>query len=589
MASTGAELNNKFLEDLPVEQRSEKGILLKADQVTSIGNLSEFSHTRKLTINFNNLGILRGLDQFPQLRKLSAYCCALRSLEDLGGNKRIETLSLQQNYIKELAFCLRSMQKLKKLRVDKNELTTIENLQSCTSLRYLDLSYNKIESLEGIAGLQCLSELKVTNNKLRSLRGLSALPSLLEMHVDNNMLTSLAGIQNIPTLEILHASNNQITTLLIPQTYTHTGSLVRQGSAIAAKGKQKDTSSVDQSTVSSSNANSKPKLGMANLTELELSGNMIESLDGLGTLGDSIETLDLSNNQLNNLEILEALTIFPNLKELYVRSNPLFVSLSSGVREGHILKSIAKLLLPSCKSLDYLDGFPLQSLIEKGKTNADRRVETDLFKTWDNNASEVDPNDTIFEDASDSDSDLEMPPREQLEALLESQKVLSKEEIEATENVFKNLLFATKDILRAPLSSLDLPVKKAPFVRTRPSMLRTTVALASTIEQDKTLATVGLDILHDGFPLNEAEAFVINTPKVRTTLATDENATVTVTHAVSELSIDKRSNGDSHRIDDMLDLSPRKSARPFSANDSLGSKSVTMSTTALENKSSHLR
>lgn len=575
--ATGAVLNNKFLEDLPAEQRSEKAIFLKADQVSSIGNLSEYSHTRNLTLNFNNLGNLRGLEQMPMLRKLSAYCCALRTFDDLSGNGRLESLSLQQNYIRELAFCLRSMNKLRRLRVDKNDLKSIENLHCCTALRYLDLSYNKIESLDGIAGLQNLSELKITNNKIRSLRGLSSLPSLLEIHIDDNLLSSLSGIQNIPTLEILHASRNQITTLLIPQTYTHKGSLENSDS----KGKPRSNASGVISASGGSTVTEKPKLGMAKLTELELHGNLISDLEGLGTLGDSVELLDISSNQLKIIESLEALTIYRNLRDLSVGNNPFFISLSP-MREGQVLKSVAKMLLSSCEKLDSLDGISLQVLLPKVKPKVDNSIpEADIFKTWENNTDGAESVE-VYDDGDDSDSDLEIGPRQELEAMLESQRVLSKEEIEATENVFKNLISATKEILRGSLSSLDVPAKKVPFVRMRPSLLHTALSDASAI-LDTSVKTEEPRLNSPEYVLNEAEAFVAKVTKPRLALASDEN--VSVSHRFNQLEVTLVPDNDPQEFEDDSISSPKKSARPFSANDSLSSKPPSRSNSTLENKS----
>jgi Leucine-rich repeat (LRR) protein len=206
---------------------------------------------------------LRGLDQLIQLRQLSAYCCGLINVGDLSENKRLEKLHLQQNLIQEIPFCFRSFNKLRHLRLDKNRLTTIDNLQGCSSLRILDISFNKLESLEGIAGLQSLVELKANNNRITSLKTLRALPALEELQVDENCLTNLDGIQNLPTLVIFHANNNRITRLAIPQTYTHTGVL-----ANAAATSSSVSASRSDSVVLKGNKAETTRLGMAALSDV---------------------------------------------------------------------------------------------------------------------------------------------------------------------------------------------------------------------------------------------------------------------------------------------------------------------------------
>ena len=272
----------------PTTSKSMTTLLLKQNLINRIGDISEYSQLRKLSISFNGMDKngLRNLDQLPHLRSLSAYCCGLRNFEDLADNKRLEKLHLQQNKIKELPYCLRQLQKIRHLRVDRNQIQQIEHLQGCTSLRTLDISSNCLDALDGVAGLQSLEELKANNNKIKSIKPLRALPSLREIQVDNNLLQNLDGLQNIPTLEVLHCNNNQITAFKIPQTYTHVGT-VEKGTL-----KNVSSSSSSSSTTPSSNTSKTPKersentkLGLFHLTDIFMAGNKLSSLDGMERLG----------------------------------------------------------------------------------------------------------------------------------------------------------------------------------------------------------------------------------------------------------------------------------------------------------------
>ena len=62
--------------------------------------------------------------------------------------KKIEKLMLQQNEIKRICDAFKQLIKLKELRLDRNRLTSVENLVNCGALKILDLSYNHIASLE---------------------------------------------------------------------------------------------------------------------------------------------------------------------------------------------------------------------------------------------------------------------------------------------------------------------------------------------------------------------------------------------------------------------------------------------------------
>lgn len=119
--------------------------------------------------------------------------------------RRMETLMLQQNGISSFCPAFSSFNKLKELRLDRNQLGSIQYLNHCSSLRMLDLSHNHITSLEGLAGLQNLQELRISHNRLTDLKHLRALPSLVELDISYNQIRKLSGLQLLPTIEVLHA------------------------------------------------------------------------------------------------------------------------------------------------------------------------------------------------------------------------------------------------------------------------------------------------------------------------------------------------------------------------------------------------
>ncbi len=55
---------------------------------------------------------------------------------------------LQQNEVKRISDAFKQLIKLKELRIDRNRLTSVENLINCGALKVLDLSYNQIGSIE---------------------------------------------------------------------------------------------------------------------------------------------------------------------------------------------------------------------------------------------------------------------------------------------------------------------------------------------------------------------------------------------------------------------------------------------------------
>lgn len=512
---------------------------------------------RKLTISFNALTSLRGLDQLVQLRQLSAYCCGLSNFEDLSENKRLEKLHIQQNLIVDIPYCTRGFNKLRHLRLDRNQITCIEHLQGCTSLRELDISFNKLTSLEGIAGLQSLTQLKANNNKIKSLKPLRALPALVELHVDSNCLTNLDGIQNLPTLETLHASCNSINRLTIPQTYTHNGMLTNAASSSSSAGSSRPTASSSTSTASSSATKSqKPpesvSLGMSSLADIFLDSNLLTTVEGINALGVKLECIDLSNNKLSDTTcLISHLLLCSNLRELNIYGNSFT---HSGIEKSgnSIRKELVKRLTESNEqSLLVIDGIRVDAITDKlhDKTDAGQPdSEGVLFKTWDSS----DMSGNVYIDSGD-DSDGEIASKANVESISEAQKPLSREEIEGIESVFTDLISRTKVILKNVISDFDKPAEKQ-------LMVRRTGALKSLPETARTAATSASSV--------ESSAYSPSSETLASSLMHPPSVIVQPHQAVISEGDGSPRSAQSYQIP----TSPAKpTARPHSANESLRS------------------
>jgi len=295
-------------------------LLVSNMNISHIGTIEvELSnHIRVLDISFNPISSLHGLDQMPQLRLLAAYSCLIKSADGIIDTKFIETILLQSNELTKISTDFLCLKKLKVLRLDRNKITTLDNLHQCSSLKSLDLSWNKLSTLEGISGLQSLEDLRLNNNNITSLKPLRALPSLTELEISNNELTNMNGLEQLPTLQTLRAENNKIQIIQIPQTYTHLNkktSTLRQSidenKSTTILTKKKNQNSINsskeqksQQTSSNIEGGKQVTLGMPCLSEVYLSGNKIKTLKGFNTLVTSMEVLDLSSNLLESVMML---------------------------------------------------------------------------------------------------------------------------------------------------------------------------------------------------------------------------------------------------------------------------------------------
>ena len=343
-----------------------------------------YSSWRRLDISFNSIKSLEGVEQFPRLRQLSAYCCRLDNIGCIKEMPYLTSLMIQQNEIKSIPASFKSLKYLRELRLDRNQLISIKNLSGCCCLRILDVSFNKIECLAELSGMQFLQELRANHNNIKSLETLRSLPSIRELEVSHNKLTNLDGVQHLPTLEGIHAENNYIDTLKIPQTYTkqrnpahkldfdssefnmsgggtlsrkpsmgNVGTLSRKPSmgnvstlsrkpsmgsvsTMSRKPSMSMLMSMNMSSIGSASERSRSSsvdfkdetvtlLGMRSLREVFLSDNLIISLDGLNTLGTKLEVLDIEKNRLElcahkSLAFVECIGTLKRLKELKIDS-----------------------------------------------------------------------------------------------------------------------------------------------------------------------------------------------------------------------------------------------------------------------------
>lgn len=121
----------------------------------------------------------------------------------------LRVLILDKNQIGRLEY-LDKLTNLNTLSAEKNKLTKIENLDNLTQLDTLNLTQNQISKIENIDNLKSLSRLELRHNVIQDLTGLGSADSLEILGVSNNQLTSLKGIEKSKNLKILYASYNKI-------------------------------------------------------------------------------------------------------------------------------------------------------------------------------------------------------------------------------------------------------------------------------------------------------------------------------------------------------------------------------------------
>jgi protein phosphatase 1 regulatory subunit 7 len=164
---------------------------------------------------------MAGLKGLRQLRKLDLGANRIRAMdiEELSGLVNLEELWLGKNKIEQIQG-LEHLTKLRRLDIQSNRLTTIENLTSqCATLEELFLSHNAI-TVEGASipsglgqNFQQLSIVDLCRNRLITCQPFAHLHTLEELWVSGNKIATFADVQplqQITGLETIYLEYNPI-------------------------------------------------------------------------------------------------------------------------------------------------------------------------------------------------------------------------------------------------------------------------------------------------------------------------------------------------------------------------------------------
>ncbi|KAK0612864.1 hypothetical protein B0T17DRAFT_563973 [Bombardia bombarda] len=165
---------------------------------------------------------------------------------------------------------------MKELELRGRRLGSLHALDEfCGQLESLDVSGNDIRNLSGIPG--SVRQLKLVGNRLSSLTSWGHLMNLQYVDISGNGLTSLSAFKHLVHLRSLRADDNEIESLDGIKFHDGLQSLRARGNRIGE---------IDFC-----------RNGLGRLTELDLKGNVIGRVRGLGGLG-ALSSLNLEGNLL---------------------------------------------------------------------------------------------------------------------------------------------------------------------------------------------------------------------------------------------------------------------------------------------------
>ena len=180
---------------------------------------------------------------------------------DFSKAAEITSLDLSNGYIRDLSG-IQYFKNLEELNIANNEVSDLSPLFGCAKLKKLNASGQYISNLGVLSTLRELTELNLADNELTTLSSLKELTELQKLDVSGNEIVVFGTAGKLQNLQYLNIADNPM-------------------------------KEIDLSTLS----------GLANLTELNVSGCGIESIDGINT--GNLTTLNVSYNQIDSVSALE--------------------------------------------------------------------------------------------------------------------------------------------------------------------------------------------------------------------------------------------------------------------------------------------
>ncbi|CAK9797738.1 Slit homolog 3 protein [Anthophora quadrimaculata] len=271
--------------------------------------LNQYEALNKLILSNNNI-INLPKNLLNKLKPLKSLDLSQNVIETIYTTifidlNKLEDLNLSKNVLKTFDdSLLEVLPTLVTLNLSYNRIDSVEHRmnKSVTQIITLDLSHNNISTLskEFSESLSKLQYLNLSFNKILSLEdcNLTYLSSLKEIYLNNNLIVAL-NMQMLPkSLSKLHFGYNQISE--IPYDLSHIEVL-----------------NIEYNKISEIHDN----LTSANLQHLNISGNMLSTFPNI--LFESLQILDISDNNLTRIPEAICVKNFPLIIQLTVSKNPI--------------------------------------------------------------------------------------------------------------------------------------------------------------------------------------------------------------------------------------------------------------------------
>ncbi len=169
--------------------------------IRSLADLANFPNLTKLTVGYNSIDDISGIETLTKLEMLGLYCNNIEDLSKMGQLTSLKFLYLYNNQITDIT-PLSSLTGLQQLLVQHNQISGINAVASLTQLEELFIGNNQITDISPISGLQKLRFLYAENNNITSIEPVSKLSTLTDVSFTGNPVGDLSPAKNVQNLNM---------------------------------------------------------------------------------------------------------------------------------------------------------------------------------------------------------------------------------------------------------------------------------------------------------------------------------------------------------------------------------------------------
>ncbi|MBC2238805.1 leucine-rich repeat domain-containing protein, partial [Listeria innocua] len=294
------------------------GVLSKSP--SDIVTQSDLDSIVSLWGNSENIANISGLEHLVNLTTLNLNSNEISDVSALSGLTNLTALNLNSNEISDVS-ALSGLTNLTALNLNSNEISDVSALSGLTNLNNLYLGDNEISDLE-LTNLTQLYRVDITNLQLDNF----ALVNVV-LKGSNSIIASGARVSNL-TLEnisvdtsnltpAINISNAQIETAVIKNvSIANLGLSNNKISNLTLENAQIDTFNLNNNEL-----NGTIDLETLTSNNIYLDNNQISDVQLNSSAVNEIQMISLNNNQISNLDCLEAILAEADWCDIYLENN----------------------------------------------------------------------------------------------------------------------------------------------------------------------------------------------------------------------------------------------------------------------------